>query len=389
MKPIKQITLCVTLLNAFLLCRNVCAQDFSYPINVMGEERSSGNSILATITLANKAFSSPVSVPDNPNSLRTEKLEPLTYNVAARGVAAPSQGVDGAVLYWRGFDLWRYERGNHRKIIDRGSTRYRQVFPVVESLGHNIAVPIEQRTFGNIKIILDLLAATKKDDLYFPASSDNLKPIGWTQQEQLVALEYMMDKVGRLQKSRLVLLKPVNEKDDDNKLEQKKYLTGLGEKELIVKAYVANSKVALQAYNQETERFRLAVVDLNLGEEVQWIPLPEGRKEGWYEGVFNKKVTQMSLSPDGRYFQVCIPGNGISIWDTKEKQWLRRGNDIIFARIENSSGFLWLDSDHVISFEPSIAGSTFLLGGKISEYSRSLTVLGEIEGILVEQIFKG
>ena len=104
------------------------------------------------------------------------------------------------------------------------------------------------------------------------------------------------------------------------------------------------------------------------------------------EASFNKRFSYLKWSPDHRYLAVGIPEEGIAMWDTKTQKWLMRGRGIYFY--PEVSNILWLDNDRVLGFTPSLDGSTFLLGGRVSEFERSMTQIGELKGISIHELFK-
>lgn len=367
-----------------------------------GVEASSGNTALYSITLADEVFNTPISVPDNPFSLRTGDMSPLKLGVISRGVMVPSQGINNTVLYWKGFRLWRASVGAQWEIRNllpgRSLFGYmaRPVEPLELNQPSHIAISMPDPSEKTVAGLL-LPEDARQDELDFllptgfePPKKDDphSEPIQWLDAKRLLAREYQVDGLGRLQSSRLMLFStvPLDAKKDEVQSARKR-LTNLPEGVLEVLAAPFTTNVALQAYDESTKKFRLGTCSLkNQGGEVTWLPLPTWAENKTDEAAFNRRFTYLKWSPGGRYLTVGIPQRGVAMWDVKDQKWLMRGKDIYIY--PESCEVLWLDEDRVLGFTPSMNGSSFLLGGRASEFARGLTILGEVQGLDVRQLFK-
>jgi hypothetical protein len=173
--------------------------------------------------------------------------------------------------------------------------------------------------------------------------------------------------------------------DDITEKERRVALTNLLPVQLEIIGAGAKDKVALQIYDENENKFRLAIKHLN-NSKTDWLPLPTDRPAKFYEDMFNRKATMLGWSPNGHYLTASLPGKGFLIWDTIRQEWKRRGREIIFANVSEDANLLWLDEDRVLSFGYSL-GSSLLYSGKVSEFTRSLTPIGELRGILVKRLF--
>lgn len=371
-------------------------------VAAFGVEASSGNTALHSITLADGAFNKPFSAPDNPTSGRTGDMSPMKSSVIARGIIAPSPGINNTVLYWKGFRLWRASLGTQREILNLlpGRSLFGYMGRLVEPLELNkpnhIAISVLDPSEKTIVALL-LPKDAQRGELDFmlptefaPPKKDepHSEPIQWVDAKRLLAREYQVDGLERLKSSRLVLYSTVSlEAKKDEIQSARKRMTNLPDGVLEILAAPFATTVAMQTYDESTKKFRLGTCSLkNQSSEVTWLPLPTWPKNEADEAAFNRRFTYLKWSPSGRYLTVGIPQRGVAMWDAKDQKWLMRGKNIYIYR--EPCEILWLDEDRVLGFTPSMDGSSFVLGGRVSEFSRGMTILGELQGIDIRNLFR-
>lgn len=342
-------------------------------IYVWGTEWQTGSPVIALITL-------PEAVVPGSGAMAL-----LNYEVVDRGVTGIWQSSSGNFYYWKSTGLFkRTPEGVKSAVRFHELSPYENGVPVVESpnMMWLAGLSRSERNVGIIAFSRWQGVIWRGTDAYIGSAEAAYDDIAWLDGNHIIAREFVVDRLDRLQRSKLVIMSPVLRPE-------KVRLTNLPDSQLEIVYAISRPKVAFQIYDTTNEEFGIGLINVDDPlKKVKWLEFPllkSGRKQRYSR----MRVNQMEWSPKGDFLALRY-GPSLVIWDANSERWLEAGKGHIAT---SADAFCWLDQNTILILTSIIAHTVALEFGpfffvcNMGTFPIGGSEIGSIKGLTVSKIF--